>query len=273
MTSIINEVFNFNPYSFVSTSSTYTVPAGFYAQAELYFFRADNVSSLTSISINGSVVLYNANYFGDPASLANFTAIHYGKNNGFGWFTSTQNFPFAASDGYLSPVSAIRNFQMPTKLKVWLKAGDVISGSGSWVAKINTFLGDYSSVGFKRFNYCPSQNVIVSSSYTVPAGKYAHVNHYFLYQSYSALNCPNYPSVNNLTLNGSSIELISNRVPFCYYVYYDSKGNTYTHYDYSLKSKSTDADRVSQQYWAKAGDVISGSGSWRAIVSLYDIPT
>ena len=280
MSSLLSVPFNFSPTGYINQSTTYTVPVGTYALVNLFFTKSEPSTTLANITLNGTTILTNRCYFlyDLTFTIPNFTCVVYGftgtgvGESGYPWSGSnSNNYSGIASATSSSSGQGVLNVQMPTKLTIFVKSGDVIDGSGSWKIVGNTFASTLGTSGYRPFNYEPSQTVVATSSYTIPAGKYAIVNHYFLYQSYISTACPNYPSVNTLTVNGAVVKYISNRVPFPYFEYYDAKSSTSITYDFRQKNYFT-VDEKALTYEAKAGDVISGSGTWRAIISLYDIP-
>jgi hypothetical protein len=163
------------------------------------------------------------------------------------------------------------NMQTPNRLTLYLKSGDVLTGSGVYL--VNLFINNNSSaIGFKFFNYCPTSTVVTSTSYTIPVGKNARVLHYFLPQTYAPSSISDYPSVNTLTINGAVVQYINNKTAYEYYTYLDSKQNIQITNDYTKKNRGYEPPKPIEHF-LKEGDIISGSGVWVAIVSLYDIPT
>ncbi len=278
MSTLLDAGFNFTPTGLISQSTTYTVPTGSYALVTLFFTKPEASTTIANISINGSVVLSNRTYFlyDLTFNIPNFTCNVYGF---FGTGIAESNYPWSGSTAFnysgiasatnLNTGQGVINYQMPTKITVWLKAGDVVTGTGAWKIIGNTFSANTSTTGFKPFNYNPSQTVVASSSYTIPAGKYAIVTHYFMYQSYSSIACPDYGSRVTLTLNGNILKYVNNKTPYVYHTYVDDKSSTTITEDYRNKNDYV-ADVRPVVYEAKAGDVINGSGNWRAVISIYD---
>lgn len=268
MSSNVNEIFNFYPYEVTIQTGTYTVPVGFFALVSVFFNTSNTGSSQRTISLNGSNILYDLNSIISGSS-STYTALTYGvQSSGYAGTPYEGRFS-GVGENSTNGYAFAYNMQTPNKLTFFLKAGDTLSGSGKYV--INLFINTTNLSGFKFFNYCPSQTIVASSSYTIPVGKHARVLHYFLPQTYAPSSISNYPSVNTLTINGAIVSHINNKTAFEYYSYYDDKASQQVTVDYVQKNKGYEPPKP-LEHFLKAGDVISGSGTWRAIVSLYDIP-
>ena len=276
MSSLVNLPFGFIPASSPKIqSASYTVPNGIFSLITVYFKSCNGSNSVNSITLNGSTILQTISNI-SSSSTPGISAISHTANMDQATFSST---PFSGKNsGKLENYSTgnfiyHHNMQTPKKLTFFAKSGDVINGTGNWALIANEFVNANAlQSGFKYFNYCPSSTIIASSSYTIPSGKHARALLYFLPQSYAPSAMSNYPSVNTITINGASVVYINNKTAWEYYTYYDDKSATQITYDYLMKNKSFECPEA-ELFELKAGDVISGSGNWRAIISLYDIPT
>ena len=261
------------PSQTLRVTSSYTIPNGFYAQVEFFFLSNASGATIQNITLNGTVVLSNNGYQLSSTGTVSMTGVGTSINADYTTsylFTPYNNNNSGREADYVSgSVGFYKNYQMPKSIKVWLRQGDVINGT-NFGANVQLFVGDYGIAVSNPFNFLPAATVVQSSSYTIPTGKYALVTHYFMYQSYNSVAISNYPSVNNLTVNGITVALINNMAPYPWYKGYDDKNAVEVTYDYSQKNRN-EGSPTQLQYWAKAGDIINGAGNWRAIISLYSI--
>lgn len=233
MGKIINFDFNFEPaQSPIVTSSPYTIPVGFFGLVNLYFIRGRTDSGQDTISLNGTIVLR--------------TQFQVGGNT----INGSQN----------TLIGTTYNNMMPNKLVFWANAGTSFSGTGTnWRASITLFKSNKSISGFNPFNYEPDQLVVASGSYTIPVGKYARVIHYHDINAVGGNQ--------TLTVNGVQSSIIN---------YPEVRAGTSSNdkfvppTNYVTNRRGQDYGKTAE-YFLKAGDIVGGSGSWRAIIMLYNI--
>lgn len=233
MGKILNFDFNFEPaQSPIITGSSYVVPVGFFGFVNLYFLSGRTDANQDTISINGTVVLR--------------TSYQIGGNTINGSQHPNTNTTY--------------NNMMPNKLVFWANAGTSITGTGTnWRASITLFKSNKSISGFNPFNYEPDQLVVASANYTIPVGKFARVIHYHDQNARGGNQ--------TLTINGVQCSLIKYPEYIAGDGSYENKGTNTTRI---ANIRGTDCDNF-KEYFLKAGDIVGGSGSWRAIIMLYNI--
>ena len=278
MSTYFNQCFNFLPINTGSQNTSYTVPIGRFSIATVFFDFIGRVGSTSysqrNIYLNGVSILKDDFFLGyvstNTTITAPFSCIAYTNEKG----EDSGRSETTASITNASGGNAIFNGVIaPKVLKLILKAGDTISGTDFRIT-YTEFNSNNTTSGFKGFNYEPTSNVVASSAYTIPAGKYARVIHYhdafLVLNTYDGMRQVKYPSTNtsHLLLNGSILRKADNEVPYNFNYYYDDKGGTYITEDFTKSTKISSKKYI--EYYAKSGDVISGSGSWKAIISIYD---
>jgi len=166
MSGILKQPFGFYPSSSpFRTSSTYTVPAGKYACVQVFFTHPRAVSgsvTIGKININGNEILRERFYHIQnltSLTISGFSGLFRGTSSGFttgtvvnsggqsttidsGGGGSLVNFGFYDSFSITNSVyinGSIVNFSEPTSSEIWLKEGDVLSGSNNWFAIITEF--------------------------------------------------------------------------------------------------------------------------------------
>jgi hypothetical protein len=285
MSTYSSTTFNFNPISSpVITTGTYTVPTGKYAMGYVYFNETNSGTTLRSILLNGYVILKDLNtIIGASSTQVPMSALVYYngqtapipagslyEGNPAGVSENGAQLSGAWNTGATYTNAYAYNMQTPNRLFVILKEGDQLTGSGKYC--LNLYSYNKSAIPIVDFfDYSPISTAVASSAYTVPSGKYARVLQYFLPQTYSPGSIADYPNVNKLYLNGQNMYFINNHVAYYYYSYTDKYLGTFN-YDALKKVKGFEPPKPIE-YFAKAGDIISGDGDWRAIISLYNIPT
>jgi len=129
------------------------------------------------------------------------------------------------------------------------------------------------------FNFQPVSVSVKTSSYTIPAGKYAYV-------TANAIGSATFEIGGATALSGSSTTQTTNTSSTLRYGRGDgvnyvlenhllatdaSNGHGGTpHGDAFGYASKTFNEVATASYWLPAGTVISGSGTWRATVSLYN---
>jgi len=135
------------------------------------------------------------------------------------------------------------------------------------------------------FNNNPSSTTVRTASYTIPAGKYARV-------------VANLEGSATLTINGTTaLRGTQNSILSSSSLQFQTQGNfTYSAAGFSTSgnanklitttagdasvsgnaptsafSTTTDQKTVVQDFWCPTGTVINGTGTWRAIVTEYNI--
>jgi len=129
------------------------------------------------------------------------------------------------------------------------------------------------------FNFQPVSVSVKTSSYTIPAGKYAYV-------TANAIGSATFEIGGATALSGSSTTQTTNTSSALRYG--TGRGGAYTterhllsgyvnndlardpHGDAFGYASKTFNEVATASYWLPAGTVISGSGTWRATVSLYN---
>ena len=128
------------------------------------------------------------------------------------------------------------------------------------------------------FNFQPVSVSVKTSSYTIPAGKYAYV-------TANAIGSATFKIGGTTALSGSSTTQTTNTSSALRYG--TASGGVFSTERHLLSNSAGDyADTphgdafgyasktfnevATASYWLPAGTVISGSGTWRATVSLYN---
>lgn len=123
------------------------------------------------------------------------------------------------------------------------------------------------------FNFQPSSVSIKTSSYTIPAGKYAKVNisllgiSYFTINGGVAIECTAHTvlATDNLRVTTMAGGATGNHLSVAQM---DSSGQTLIAPG-SAFNENTVNQLIQAEYWLPSGTVIAGSGTWKAVVQEF----
>jgi hypothetical protein len=132
------------------------------------------------------------------------------------------------------------------------------------------------------FNYCPVSTTVKTSSYTVPTGQYARVianlegSASLTIDGVTAIRGTQHTALSSSNMSVQSQDAVGGAggISTTYRTNVTLTGagaaQGFTNIPTNAFNTTTDQKTVIADFWVPAGTVISGTGTWRAVVSIYN---